>query len=939
MRNKFILALLFLFISFQSFAAKISGIVLDADSTPVIGAVVAIKELGKGTQTDENGAFEFTGVESGTYELVFSMVSFKKMLQTVTVLNNKDAVVNVSLKSEANKLSDVTVRTNKVTNTENSVMMEIRKANVTMSGISAAQIGKTMDRNAADVVKRIPGVTITDDRFIVVRGLPERYNTVWLNDAAAPSSEADKRSFSFDVIHSGLIDRILVYKSPSPDLPGDFSGGMVKIYTTSLPDKNQITVGFQGAHRQNSTGTQFAYTQPSSTDWLGYDDGMRNLPGFMPANLKKTDTINRAVSKYWGNDWLLKNKKLGPDGRFNLSAAGVLKLGKVKVGDIFGVNYSNTSINYNIVQRNWDSTDLQDVSRDIQSINNVNVGLLNNTTVVFGNSKIEFKNLYNQIGRSFVIAREALEDTSMESYVDERSTAIGYESRAVYTSQLSGTHKTSDDRTKYNWTFGYTDVFKNMPNLKRIKYAGAEIPTEDSTEYVYIAGIPAGSADPINGGGRYFAELYENIYSFNHQGSHKFKIAGLDKIDFEATAGNFIEYKKRSFSQRVFGHTIQPGLMAFELKALPLSQIFADSNLGDSARFKLDETTDLSDKYSAKNILIASFGMMKVSWSKFNVLFGVRHEYNELSLTGFQSVDTVRPKVTTQFWLPSINISYNITDKSLVRLAYGKTLNRPEFREFSPLYFYDFETRSGLYGALFKTIFEDTLDVAQIHNFDARWEWYPSQGEMVHAGVFYKHFKNPIQTVILNQAREARSLTYINSLEAYSAGIELDIRKNLGFFDKMLGTKFFNKFSVVGNAAFIKSELKNDTTVKNSNQLTKTALQGQSPYMFNAGLFYQHDDAGIQGSILYNVFGPRMVLLGSQDVASIGEMPFNSLDFSFSKTFYKHYSISVGIQNLLDGKVYRVQDVNQNGKFEKTDLETMSYNPGKYVSVGIKIKF
>ncbi|RYE22799.1 MAG: TonB-dependent receptor, partial [Sphingobacteriales bacterium] len=166
--------------SFTANAAKISGTLIDeSNNEPMMGVVVAVKALGSGTQTDADGKYEFDNIESGTYEVVFSMMGFKNVLQTVTVLNNKDVVVDVKLKTETSRttLSDVTVKASRATNTENAVMMEIRKSNVVASGISAAQIGKTLDRNAADVVKRVPGVSIVEDRFIAIRGLIDRYNT------------------------------------------------------------------------------------------------------------------------------------------------------------------------------------------------------------------------------------------------------------------------------------------------------------------------------------------------------------------------------------------------------------------------------------------------------------------------------------------------------------------------------------------------------------------------------------------------------------------------------------------------------------------------------------------------------------------------------------------------------------------------------------------
>jgi outer membrane receptor protein involved in Fe transport len=933
------LSLLFFCIFFASMAAyagKITGVIIDeATNEPLTGVVVAIKSLGKGTQTDFEGKYEFENIESGTYEVVFSMLGYKNVLQTVSIINNKDIAVDGKLKPETARttLSDVTVKASRVTNTENAVMMEIRKSNVVASGISAAQIGKTLDRNAADVVKRVPGVSIVEDRFIAVRGLTDRYNTVWLNDATAPSSEVDKKSFSFDVIPSGLIDRMIVYKTPSPELPGDFAGGMVKVYTTSIPDKNQITIGIQGSSRQRSTGSLFYYDQPSKTDKFGYDDGKRSLPELTPAYVDKNDSTNGNLSKAFGNDWLRKTKKLGPDGRFNIAASGVMKLGKVRIGNTFGASYSNISTNYTIRKTVYDKDVFNSNAsvEDQRSDNSVNVGLLNNLGVAFGNSKIEWKNLYNQLGRSTVINRVSLEDTSqVEGYHDEKSYLLGYESRAIYSSQLSGSHKTKNDRTTYNWTFGYTDLFKNQPDQRRIRY---NIVAADTT---YKAPI-ANTVDPVNGGGRFYAQLFEHTYSFNHHFTQKIKIKNYD---FQVQAGNFLEQRKRNYSQRMLGYTIKSGALTQILTRLPVDEIFADSNVGPKDRFRIDEITSKSDAYTADNKMIASYvSLLLPIGPKVKVVGGVRYEYNTLFIKGFESIDSVEDKQVTKFFLPSINALYDITDKSLVRVAYGKTLNRPEFRERAPLFYYDFENRTGTYGALFDGISKNDLKVAEIQNVDVRYEWYPSLGEVLQVGAFYKKFTNPITAIVRKDALETREVSFINAQEAYTAGVEVEVRKSLAFADKWFHTKsIFSDFSFVGNATITKSEMTNkDTFTKN--QILKTPLTGQSPYMFNASLFYQGAKNGLQGSLLYNVFGPRQIYLGTVENGSIGEMPFNSLDITVSKTFFKRYSINAGVQNLLDSRVYLVQDTDHNSKFEKNkDPEIQTYKPGRYYTIGIRIK-
>lgn len=324
----------------------------------------------------------------GTYTVEFNYVSYTKQSATVAV-SGADVTQDITMKAAGNQLAGTTVRTNRRTNTESSVIMEIKKSSVSVSGISAAQISKTQDRNAADVVKRIPGVTIQDDRFITVRGLADRYNSVWLNDAGAPSSEVDKKSFSFDLIPSGLIDRILVFKTPAADLPGDFAGGMVKIYTTSIPDKNQYNIAVQGSYRSGSTGTDFNYEPRRSGDIIGYDNGSRNLPGVVPAGFFDNSTADvSAITKTFDNNWTINNQKQSPDLRLSASASNVFKLKGLKLGNTIGASYTNTRTNYNVQQYDWVDTTPQYHYNDQESINKVNLALMENLAVVIGNSKI-----------------------------------------------------------------------------------------------------------------------------------------------------------------------------------------------------------------------------------------------------------------------------------------------------------------------------------------------------------------------------------------------------------------------------------------------------------------------------------------------------------------------------------------------------------------------
>ncbi|PZF73488.1 TonB-dependent receptor [Taibaiella soli] len=927
-----------LFTSIFSYAGNISGVIKDAGtSTPLTGVMVTLKNSTKGAASDVDGKFIIEDVPDGKYELTLSYIGYKKTITQITV---KGATTfDFTMEADKSQLKEVTVKTNKITHTESAVVLEMRKSATIVSGISAAQISKTMDRNAADVVKRIPGVTIQEDRFITVRGLSDRYNSVWLNDASAPSSEADKKSFSFDMIPSGLIDRILVFKTPSPDLPGDFAGGMVKIYTTSMPEKNQLTVGLSSSYRSGSTGTDFNFNKPSPTDWMGFDNGMRNIPSAVPSFIDAADPNKNAITKSFPNDWGFNTKATPMDFRGSLTLQNVFKLKKVKIGNTFGVAYSNTNTNYSVSRQEWQDTAIQYNYKDQRSENKVNVGLMDNLAVVWGNNKIEFKNLYSQLGKSYITMRTNQPYPGLSTQ-DELSYAMGYESRASYNTQLGGTHKSKNDNTKYTWTLGYNDMFKNMPDLRRIRYNKSA----GDPDSMYVAQV-AGVVDPVNGGGKYYARLSEHTYSFNHMITQKVNIGNA--YSFEVNAGNFLEYKQREFSQRLMGYTLNvlqtPPDQRYYLLHQDVGSIFSDQNVGDVGKFQMSEITAPSDKYEGKNTLIASFVSLKLPiGDKINILGGGRYEYNKQEINGYVNLDTIHPSIVTKYFLPSANATYNFNTKSLIRAAYGKTLNRPEFREAAPIYFYDFDQRAGIYGALFPHSFAekgDTLKVAQVQNFDVRWEWYPSAGEMIHIGGFYKSFKDPIQQIVIpGSGSDSKAYTFANGKSAYMYGVEIDVRKNLGFFDDKFGTNVFKNFVFVGNLSLSKSELSLDSQ-RIKKIIPKTTMQGQSPYIVNTGFFYQNEKAALQGSLLYNVFGPRMSSLGTTDDPSEGELPFQSLDFSISKTFARYYNISFGVQNLLDQSVRYVQDINRDNKFDKNnDRNLYSYKPGRYFTLGVKIK-
>lgn len=911
---------------------KISGKVVDKNSSEsLIGLVVAVEGKAIAIPTDIDGKFEISRLVPGLYTLIFKYLSYEtKVVKNIKIDAGKAITLNVEMSPIENDIKEAEVSATRVTNTESAVIAEMKRITNIVNAVSGAQISKSQDRDAAEVVKRVPGVTIMENRFLMVRGLSDRYNTVFLNDAGAPSTETDKRSFSFDVIPSGLIDRILVYKTPSADLPGDFAGGMVKIYTKTFPVGSALEVSIQEGLRAGTTFGTFSSIPGSKTDWLGFDNGYRSIPANSPNYISKSDASNSDVTKSFNNSWVITNKTVLPDQRFNLNYTNIFPLGNLRIGSTTGLFYSNTNQIKKIHRQDWDSVSQVSDYSDRQSSNTVRSGALQNFSVIYHNSKFEFKNLINQLG----VTQNTLRTSNFMDGPAEKSYDLNYEARTTIQSTLGGEHKFNDDKSQYNWTLGYSEANMNQPDRKRISYTK----NRDQDDSMYSAKI-ANIVDPINGGGRLFFKLNEKIYSFNQNFKHLFKVS--DDYSFEINMGTYAEYKSREFSARVLGYTIKPGQQAQKLRRLPIEQIFAPENVGTPNGFKIDEITSKSDAYKAHNRLIANYISANLPiGKKFKFIGGYRLESNLLSLEGFVNQSSINPKQNTLALLPSANLTYSPKDQILVRLAYGKTLNRPEFRENSPFYFYDFDFRAGNYGAAFPTVLNpagELLSAADIKNYDLRLEYYPSATEYVQIGLFYKDFTNPIQQIILNSGgSDSRAFTYTNGKRAYSGGAEVDVRKNLMFLDNMFHTKLFSRFSLVGNGSLIASRVWLNKSV---NQETSSRLQGQSPYAANAGVYYQDDDHGLQSSLLYNIFGPRIFIIGTLNYANIGEMPRGTLDWTFSKKIGKRFSINGGIQNILNPAERFIQDTDRNGKFEpgKGDKEIMSYSKGSYFTLGLKV--
>lgn len=939
--------LLLIFIASSALAmaqtGSISGTITDAKTgEAIIGANVVIQGTQVGAPTDIEGKFVILNLKPGTYNLAVSYVTYKThIIPDVVVESGKKTDIQVAMVEESTELNEVVVSGTREINTDYSLISAIRESKLVVSGISAEQIAKLPDRDAAQIMQRVPGITIVDNRFVMVRGVPERYNQVMINNAIAPSTEIDRRSFSFDLIPAGALDQLLIFKSGAADLPGDFGGGVIQMFTKQATEEEFISVGLNLGYRVNTTFNDFKLSEGSSTDFLGFDNGFRDLPSGYPSasEMLATPSVSQLRSdagKSLRNNFDYTTSTAPTDYGISFGIARNFSIGNFSASNLTTINYSN-SYQYYLADFARYQTYRTEAGappsylfkyQDDTYSKETKINLVHNWLFKIGdNNKIEFKNLFVQLGEHQSAFRSG--QNLIERPGDEFSNnAYRYLSRSIYTGQLQGAFKSDDEANTFTTLFGINYIQRNEPDYRRFRRYRALGSSDPFTMLL------SSSSSPIDAG-RFYSDLSDK--GFSHASSFERKLGDpADKRTPTVKAGYYTEYKTRDFSARYVSY-LYPGFFdqqtLSELQILPIGEIFSPGNMftPDQDGFVIQEGTRPSDKYTGKNIHVAGYVSGSMPLGKFDISAGVRVEYNRQKLSALdnnsEAIEIDNP-ITAP--LPFANIAYNLNDRSLLRVAYSRTVNRPEFRELAPFSYYQFEYDANAVG-------NDTLKTAFINNLDLRWEMYPNLGEMISVGVFYKHFKDPIEAVLVNTGGLGQNFSYQNAPEAYSYGIEVEVKKSLAFLSV---SKFFRNTTVNLNASVIKSEV-DLTGVDNASfqASLKRPLQGQSPYVINAGVYYNDPETGFSANLGYNVFGARIAAVGSVVLPTWYELPRNVVDVQVAKSFNK-MEVKLNVSNLLNAKYRVYQDDNYDDKMDTSiDEQIKGYRTGQLITLGLNWKF
>lgn len=916
--------------AFGAGAHNIKGRIIDAgDNAPLAGATVEVEGMSPVGICDIDGYFEIEGLPEGKYTLLVNYISYKS-LKLGNIASPYPGMLEIRMEMDTEMLAAGAVSGVKRSDTEIATVQAGKFSSVIVSNISSQEIARSQDSNASEVVKRIPGVSVIEDKFVMVRGLSQRYNNVWINGGGVPSSEADSRAFSFDIIPSSQIDNLEIVKVPAPEYLSDYSGGFILINTKEIPEKNAFSLSIGTSVNDASAFRDFITYGRQPLDFLGFGAGSRSIKGGFFAEMPRTDNKISLSQSGLSNDWSTRSLKPLGDLKLSASLSRSWKVRGHRMGLTALAAYSNDYRTYLDMQNNLfgvynkkdgESTVLRN-SVDDQYGNNVRLSGMVNFTLLSknGNHKYRFKNIFNQAGTDRYTFRRGVNPQSDR----EESAEYYYQSRSIASSQITGTH--SFGKNTLDWKTGFSYSNRLLPDRRR--YVVSDIKTSSSSEQ--RLGLLTGHN--VN---REWTKLDEYIVSQALNYSRDLQFGGWEPT---FKAGLFGEYRTRQYFTREFTYnwdaenSLPEGFQFMDMQEL----LSNSANFGPD-RLYLSESPKMTNSYGGKNYLETAYVAAKLPFGKFSAYLGLRYEYDLMELISNTNDYYISPN--SDFYpgsdfFPSINLTYKFNEAHQLRASYGKSINRGEFRERSFSTFYDFDLASFVKGN-----FE--LRSCHIDNADLRYEYYPSNGEIVSVAAFYKYFDSPIEWTYTVEGGTDLQYSFMNALAANNYGIELDIRKDLSF----MGLEGF-RWSF--NGALIKSRV----LFEPGSAERDRPMQGQSPYLVNSGLFYTNKALKLNLSILYNRIGKRIIGVGrSLGVSSTGEktdvpdsyeMPRDVLDISLSKAFGKHIELKLGLKDVLGQRVSYKQFeefTDADGKPQTVEQTVRDYYPGRNFSFALTYIF
>jgi hypothetical protein len=891
---------------FSEARAGITGIcgkVVEKNSKePLIEAEVRVVKGGaRSARSDLDGRYALP-LPPGEYDIrAFYELHRPRRVGAILVRHGECTVVNFPLAADADAVEEVVVEARADARREAALLAERKKAVPVSDAVSAQEISRTPDSSASDAVKRVVSATVVDNKYVFLRGLGGRYSGVLLNGVVLPSPDPDEHSVPLDLFPTSLLANLTVLKTYTPDLPGNFGGGVLQIETTPYPTSFELKLKLTGSADSVTTSRKFPTYRGGSLDLLGYDDGGRGLPsavpttgparvgqgGLTPADLER-------IGESFSNNWKTRMRTAPPNFGVTATIGDTVAIANRTAGYVATVGYGTkwSARSGSVAKVSVDTATGQLSYREQLSAteagSSTNVSALVNAGIDLSpDDQLSVLALYTHTGETRTGLVQGFSEGDAQ---DITSSRLQFKSRSLLFGQLKGRHGLKPFELEWQGNASLT--------------TSDEPDTRDVVHHVLSDGLLFKNGP---GSGTRFSSELEDV-----NGGGGVDLA-LPLGDSRLRAGATVQASSRRFDARRFRFTVQDSADPAVLR-LPIEEMLSPAHIGPD--FLLQEETLQSDAYDAS--LAVYSGYLVADWaatSRLRAVAGARYEIAQQKLTPgtrFAINPTPEPgsSRTDRDILPGVNVTYALRTDMNLRAAYSYTLARPQFRELAPFNYFDFARRRSISG-------NPALETTRIHNVDGRWEWFPGEDEVLAASVFGKKFDKPIERAVVSSAQG--DLLYVNAPEATVLGTEIEARVGLGRIAGIL-----RRLRAAGNLSLIRSEV--DFGGRAGPQTSdRRALQGQSPFVANAALIWDAPFA-FEITALYNVYGRRISEAGRDGQPDIYEQPFHRVDLAISRVFATSWKLKAAASNLLDSAVV----------LKQADLLVQRYRPGVAGSLSLE---
>lgn len=871
----------------QSTGRLVGRVVESERGTPLAGAEVEVAGSAARAISAIDGRFVLVNVPAGPTAIRVRLIGFQpKQVTGIIVPEGGTVEQDLSLTAAVVQLEELAVTAEEERGTVAAALQEQRYAPNLVNAITAEEIAKTPDGDAAAAVQRVSGVSVQDGRYVIVRGMGERYTTASLNGSRLPSPEPEKRQVPFDLFPSAVIEGITTSKTFTPDQPGDFSGGQVNIKTREFPSRQTVTFSMATGLNTAAVGSGAVNAPRVAGDLLAAGASQRAIPAGIAGtnfnNLSQAD-VNSVVNSF-RNAWSPRSVNGTPNASFGLNIGGTGKVLGRDVGYVASGSYGYSSEILDDQYRGLaiagqagraEQADLYQGQTGRYAV--LWGGLVNLTTNLGSNGQVSWNSSYNRTmesdGRTEAGPNENLA-------TDLTISRLRYVERSMFNTGLNGLHQLSQ-RSSLNWAGSFSTIDRQEPDRSEIVYA----PLAGSGALGWFGGSNEAAV-------RTFAGLDEQAV----EGRLNYTYL-LGSADGRASlqAGGLVRATARNANNDVYSISSRGSLTEQDLELRP-EQIFDGRFAQGSDAYFAVTPLGQGGSYSADETIAAGFAMATVPLGeRMSLIGGARVESWDLTVQAAPTLgapETVRRNQVDV--LPALSLTYRLTDDQNLRFAVSRTLSRPEYRELAEVQYRDVIGFDNVRG-------NRDLQRATIDNIDLRWEVFPAPSEVLSVGVFAKRFTDPIERVYLATSG-TRIITFVNATGADNIGLELEARKGLQFINRSL-----RGFTGFANVTLMHSRVRIDNASEASITNTERKMVGQSPYVVNLGTTWTSPRGGWSATLLYNVVGERIVEAAEVPLPDVVEEPRHVLDLSLRFPITHGLLGKVDARNLLDAPYRRFQ--------------------------------